>query len=112
MIKVYKIVSKAALTDATVIIEGESGTGKEVLARMIHRNSRRMAQAFVPVDSGSIASSLESNYSAPCTGPTPAQTAIAWGHSKLLTAVPRFWVKSARSTFARGGCQGDRRDQS
>ena len=58
MVEIYKTVSKAADTDATVVIEGETGTGKEVVARMIHRNSRRRSQPFVPVDCGSIAPSL------------------------------------------------------
>ena len=58
MIDIYKPVSKVAPTDATVLIEGETGTGKELIARMIHRNSRRAQQSFVPVDCGSIAPSL------------------------------------------------------
>ncbi len=58
MIEIYKTISKVAPTDATVLIEGETGTGKELIARMIHRNSRRAQQSFVPVDCGSIAPSL------------------------------------------------------
>src|ERR1700691_4128371 len=58
MIEIYKTISKVAPTDATVLIEGETGTGKELIARMIHRNSRRAQQPFVPVDCGSIAPSL------------------------------------------------------
>jgi DNA-binding NtrC family response regulator len=58
MIEIYKTLSKVAPTDATVLIEGETGTGKELIARMIHRNSRRSEQAFVPVDCGAIAPSL------------------------------------------------------
>ncbi len=58
MIEIYKTLSKVAPTDATVLIEGETGTGKELIARMIHRNSKRAAQPFVPVDCGSIAASL------------------------------------------------------
>ncbi len=58
MIDIYKTISRVAPTDATVLIEGETGTGKELIARMIHRNSRRATQAFVPVDCGSIAPSL------------------------------------------------------
>jgi transcriptional regulator with PAS, ATPase and Fis domain len=47
-----------APTDATVLIEGETGTGKELVARMIHANSKRAQQPFVPVDCGSIAPAL------------------------------------------------------
>src|SRR5271165_2544203 len=55
MIEIYKTISKVAPTDATVLIEGETGTGKELIARMLHRNSKRAQFAFVPVDCGSIA---------------------------------------------------------
>ena len=58
MVDIYKTVSHVAPTDATVLIEGETGTGKELIARMIHKNSRRANQSFVPVDCGSIAPSL------------------------------------------------------
>lgn len=58
MIEIYKVVSRVAPTDATVLVEGETGTGKELIARMIHRNSMRAAQPFVAVDCGSIAPSL------------------------------------------------------
>ncbi len=58
MVDIYKTISKVAPTDATVLIEGETGTGKELIARMIHRQSRRSAQPFVPVDCGAIAPSL------------------------------------------------------
>jgi DNA-binding NtrC family response regulator len=58
MIEIYKTLSKVAPTDATVLIEGETGTGKELIARMIHMNSKRAQQPFVPVDCGAIAPSL------------------------------------------------------
>jgi len=58
MIEIYKTVSLVAPTNATVLIEGETGTGKEMIARMIHNNSPRAQQPFVPVDCGSIAPSL------------------------------------------------------
>jgi len=58
MIDIYKTLSKVAPTDATVLIEGETGTGKELIARMIHANSKRSQQPFVPVDCGAIAPSL------------------------------------------------------
>jgi DNA-binding NtrC family response regulator len=58
MVEIYKTVSRVAPTDATVLLEGETGTGKEMVAVMIHRNSRRAASPFVPVDCGSIAPTL------------------------------------------------------
>jgi two-component system, NtrC family, response regulator HydG len=58
MVEIYKTVDSVAETDATVIIEGETGTGKELVARLIHKLSRRAGQPFLPVDCGSIASSL------------------------------------------------------
>ena len=58
MVEIYKTVSLVAPTNATVLIEGETGTGKELIARMIHNNSPRAQQPFVPVDCGSIAPSL------------------------------------------------------
>lgn len=58
MVEIYKTASRVAPTDATVVIEGETGTGKELVARMIHRFSRRAAQPFVPVDCTSISPAL------------------------------------------------------
>ena len=58
MVEVYKLISRAAPTDASVVIEGESGTGKELVARLIHRNSQRAQGPFVPVDCGSIAAGI------------------------------------------------------
>jgi DNA-binding NtrC family response regulator len=58
MIEIYKIVSRVAPTDATVLIEGETGTGKELIARMIHTNSERAERPFAAVDCASITPSL------------------------------------------------------
>jgi DNA-binding NtrC family response regulator len=58
IVEIYKTVARAAPTEATVLVEGETGTGKELVARMLHRFSRRAGQPFVPVDCGSIAPSL------------------------------------------------------
>ncbi|HTR37424.1 MAG TPA: sigma-54 dependent transcriptional regulator [Bryobacteraceae bacterium] len=58
MIEIYKTVSLVAPTNATVLIEGETGTGKELIARMVHNNSPRANQPFIPVDCGSIAPTL------------------------------------------------------
>ncbi len=52
------LVGRAAPTDANVLILGENGTGKELIAREIHRQSRRSDQVFIPVDLGSISGTL------------------------------------------------------
>ncbi|MCU1257917.1 MAG: two component, sigma54 specific, transcriptional regulator, Fis family [Bryobacterales bacterium] len=58
MVEIYKTVSRVAPTDMTVLIEGETGTGKELIARMVHRNSARASQPFVPVDCAGIPPTL------------------------------------------------------
>jgi DNA-binding NtrC family response regulator len=58
MLKIFNLIDRVAITDANVLILGENGTGKELVARAIHRNSKRSRQAFVNVDMGSIAESL------------------------------------------------------
>jgi DNA-binding NtrC family response regulator len=58
MVDIYKTISRVAPTDATVLVEGETGTGKEMIARMVHNNSARASQPFVPVDCASIAPGL------------------------------------------------------
>jgi two-component system response regulator HydG len=57
MQRVYEEISKFGPTDATVLIEGESGTGKELVARALHRVSRR-GGAFVPTNCGALAHDL------------------------------------------------------
>ena len=58
MQKVMKIAYKVAATDANVLILGENGTGKEVVARAIHRASKRHNKVFISVDLGAITESL------------------------------------------------------
>src|SRR5246127_5429052 len=55
---VLSSIVKVAPTDSTVLITGETGTGKELIARAIHKHSRRSGQAFISVNCASIPSSL------------------------------------------------------
>lgn len=58
MMKIIKLVTKVAKTDANILIYGENGTGKEILAREIHRLSLRSRHELFHVDMGAISESL------------------------------------------------------
>ncbi|MCJ7591089.1 MAG: sigma 54-interacting transcriptional regulator, partial [Woeseiaceae bacterium] len=58
MQKLMDMVSRAAPTDANVLILGENGTGKELIARELHRQSKRADRVFLTIDMGSISESL------------------------------------------------------
>jgi DNA-binding NtrC family response regulator len=58
MTEVMSLISRAAPTDANVMILGENGTGKELIAREIHRQSSRADQVFISVDLGAVTESL------------------------------------------------------
>ncbi len=49
---------RVAPTEATVLLRGENGTGKGVLARAVHRRSRRAARPFVTVHCPSLSAEL------------------------------------------------------
>jgi DNA-binding NtrC family response regulator len=55
---VFGMIDKVGQTDASVLILGENGTGKELIARELHRKSKRMDQLFINVDLGAIPESL------------------------------------------------------
>ncbi|XPV75903.1 MAG: sigma-54-dependent transcriptional regulator [Desulfovibrio sp.] len=55
---VFRRISKAASTNANVLIQGDSGTGKELVARSVHYNSERRAAPFVAVNCTAIPDSL------------------------------------------------------
>jgi len=58
MQRVRSLIERAAPTDANVLILGENGTGKEIVAREIHRLSRRSAEPMVSIDLGATSETL------------------------------------------------------
>jgi formate hydrogenlyase transcriptional activator len=56
--KVLRQVDKVAASDSTVLVLGETGTGKELIARAIHKRSRRAERAFIGVNCAAIPPSL------------------------------------------------------
>jgi formate hydrogenlyase transcriptional activator len=56
--RVLSQVAKVAPTDSTVLILGETGTGKELIARAMHRRSKRSTRAFLSVNCAAIPPSL------------------------------------------------------
>jgi two-component system response regulator AtoC len=58
MREVFRIMAKVAAVDATVLITGESGTGKELVARAIHRRSRRAGGTFLAINCSAIPNEL------------------------------------------------------
>jgi formate hydrogenlyase transcriptional activator len=56
--KVLRQVGKVASSDSTVLVLGETGTGKELIARAIHKRSRRAERAFIGVNCAAIPPSL------------------------------------------------------
>ena len=56
--KVLAQVAKVAPVDSTVLILGETGTGKELIARAIHKRSKRSSRAFIRVNCAAIPQSL------------------------------------------------------
>jgi len=58
MREIYEQIDRMSQSSPNVLIEGESGTGKELTAHVIHRNSDRSHNAFIPVTCKSFAKNL------------------------------------------------------
>jgi DNA-binding NtrC family response regulator len=55
---VYSMIDRVAASNVDVLVTGETGTGKELVARSLHRRSRREGGPFVPIDCGAIPDAL------------------------------------------------------
>ncbi len=58
MEKIIKLADQIAPSDANILITGESGTGKEVMARYIHKKSKRQNEPFISVNCAAIPDNL------------------------------------------------------
>ncbi len=58
IVEIAKLIGQVAKSDAAVLIIGESGTGKELVARAIHRHSKRRANAFLSVNCAALPETL------------------------------------------------------
>lgn len=58
MRRLYRVISRVAPTEATILLAGESGCGKELIARTMHELSNRSKGPFVAMNCGAIAGDL------------------------------------------------------
>jgi DNA-binding NtrC family response regulator len=58
MVGVYRLIARAARSDAPVLVMGESGTGKELVARAIHDFSTREKKSFITVNCSGLTDTL------------------------------------------------------
>ncbi len=58
MQEVYRLIQRAGPSEKAILIQGESGTGKELVARALHRHSRRAAQPMVVINCAALPETL------------------------------------------------------
>lgn len=58
MIRIFDVIERVAASPSTILLTGESGTGKELVARALHQESDRKAEAFIRVNCAAIPTPL------------------------------------------------------
>ncbi len=58
MLELFDLIERVAATDASILIRGESGTGKELVARAIHKLSRRAQGPYRAVNCATFTAEL------------------------------------------------------
>ncbi len=56
--QLVRMAEQVAPSDASILVTGESGTGKELIARLVHRKSRRAAKRFIAINCAAIPENL------------------------------------------------------
>jgi DNA-binding NtrC family response regulator len=100
--RVIQAVEQVTASDFSVIIQGETGAGKELVARAIHRLSRRAAKDFVPVDCGAIPETLleselfgyQKGAFTGAVGPKPGKFLAAQGGTLFLDEISNLPLNS------------------
>ncbi len=90
-------IAEAGLDRANVLILGENGTGKELVARELHRQSRRAEEVFLSVDMGALSETLfESELFGHMKGAfTDARRTAGPAASRSPRAERSSWTRSA-----------------
>ena len=58
IVELHRFIARASSAESTVLICGETGTGKELVARAIHRTSRRTDKPFIAINCATLSESL------------------------------------------------------
>ena len=58
MLEIYRQIEKVAPTESNVLLQGETGTGKELVARAIHKRSKRADRPFIAINCSAIPKDL------------------------------------------------------
>jgi len=89
---VIKLIEKVGPTDSTVLISGESGTGKELVARAIHRHSKRRKGYLMTVDCSTLVENLfESELFGHVKGSFTGASSIKHGRFELANGGTLFF---------------------